>query len=142
MPRLRIAAIVLLCFVAAACGGASAQQVPTGTFRTTVSDSALAAAGVSDIPENHGTYTLTLLPKGRWKLHQVAPNVLQAPDHSGTYVVTKNAVRFEDPVFAVGFTARVSLQGGRLRFTVLRADLPELRVVFGGRPWREMAIPQ
>ena len=122
----------------AASAGAAVSKVPTGVFRTTITDADLRAGGVSDLGENHGTYTMKLLPKGRWTLHQVAPNPLQAPDHAGTYTVARNAVRFVDKGFDVGFTARLTLDGRHLRFKILRADIPELRVIWGAHAWTKV----
>jgi len=113
-------------------------KVPIGVFKTTITDADLRAGGVTDISENHGTYTLKLLPKGRWTFHQVARNSLQNPDHAGTYSTGKNGVTFTDTGFDVAFTARLSFDGKRLRFRILRADLPELRVIFGAHPWAKV----
>ena len=124
--------------VAASAAGAAAPKVPIGVFRTTISDADLVRAGVSDISENHGTYTMKLLPKGRWTLHQVAPNTLQAPNHAGTYAVKNNAIRFTDTGFAVSFTARLSFDGKHLRFKILSADIPELRVIWGAHFWTKV----
>jgi hypothetical protein len=130
--------LAALALALAASAGAAAPKVPTGVFRTKITDADLKAGGVSDLAENHGTYTIKLLPKGRWTLHQTAPNPLQAPDHTGTYTVTKHGVRFTDTGFDVSFTARLSLQGRRLRFTILKADIPELRVIWGAHPWTKV----
>ena len=125
--------IVALAVVASA--GASPPNVPIGVFKTTITDTDLRAGGVTDISENHGTYTLKLLRKGRWTLHQVARNSLQSPDHAGTYTVGKTGVTFTDTGFGVAFTARLSFDGKHLRFRILKADIPELRVIFGAHPW-------
>jgi len=130
-----IAFVALAVFASAV---SAAPKVPTGVFRTTITDADLKAGGVSDLAENHGTYTLKLLPKGRWTLHQVAPNPLSAPNHAGTYAVKKNGVRFDDPGFAVGFVARLSFDGRHLRFKIVSADIPELRVIFGAHPWTKV----
>ena len=123
---------------AASAAGATAPKVPLGTFRTTITDVDLKAGGVSDIAENHGTYTMRLLPEGHWKLHQVAPNPLHDADHVGTYTVRKNAVRFTDTGFDVSFTARLAFDGRHLRFKILSADIPELRVIWGAHPWTKV----
>ena len=117
---------------------AAATTVPIGVFRTKITNADLKRAGVSDVAENHGTYTLKLLPKGRWTFHQVAPNPLSEPDHTGTYVPTKQGIRFTDSGFAVAFTARLSFTGSQLRFKILSADIPELRVIFGAHPWKKI----
>jgi hypothetical protein len=134
----RAAAIVFAVLAVAASAGAAVPKVPTGVFRTKITDADLRAAGVSDLRENHGTYTMKLLPKGRWTLHQVAPNALDAPNHSGTYRATKSAVRFVDTGFDVSFTARLTLDGRHLRFKILRADIPELRVIWGAHTWTKV----
>jgi len=129
---------VLAVLAVAASAGAAVSTVPTGVFRTKITDADLRAGGVSDLTENHGTYTMKLLPKGRWTLHQVAPNHLQAPDHVGTYTATKNGVRFVDTGFDVSFTARLTLAGKHLRFKIVKADIPELRVIWGAHPWTKV----
>jgi hypothetical protein len=133
---LAIAFVTLAVAVSAA--AATAPKVPLGTFKTTITDADLRAGGVSDIAENHGTYTMRLLPKGRWTLHQVAPNALQNSAHAGTYTVRRNAIRFTDTGFDVGFTARLSFEGKRLRFKILSADIPELRVIWGAHSWTKV----
>ncbi len=130
-----IALVALAVFVSA---GLAAQKVPSGVFRTTITDADLKAGGVSDLAENHGTYTLKLLPKRRWTIHQTAPNALQNPDHTGTYAVTKDGIHFEDTGFGVGFTARLSFDGKHLKFKIAKADIPELRVIFGAHPWTKV----
>jgi hypothetical protein len=134
----RAAVIALAALAAFAPAVSAAPKVPTGVFRTTITDADLTAAGVSDLAENHGTYMLKLLPKGRWTLHQVASNPLSAPNHAGTYALKKNGVRFEDPRFSVGFVARVTFDGRHLRFKIVSADIPELRVIFGAHPWTKV----
>jgi hypothetical protein len=122
----------------ASAGGAASPKVPTGVFRTTITDADLSAGGVSDLFENHGTYTLRLLPNGRWRFHQVASPPPGSPNHAGRYGARGNAVRFTDPASHVGFTARVSFDGRHLRFKILRADIRELRVIFGAHPWTKL----
>ena len=129
-------ALVALAVVASA--GAAPPKVPLGVFRTTITDADLRAGGVTDLSENHGTYTLKLLGKGRWTFHQVARNYLQEPDHTGTYAVRATGTTFTDTGFGVAFTARLSYDGKHLRFKILKADIPELRVIFGAHPWTKV----
>jgi len=135
----RTAAIVIVALAVVASAGAVPPKVPIGVFKTTITDADLKAGGVTDISENHGTYTLKLLRKGRWTMHQVARNSLQEPDHAGTYVARKTGVTFTDTGFDVAFTARLSFDGKHLRFSILKADIPELRVIFGANRWTKVS---
>jgi hypothetical protein len=120
---------------------AIALAVPTGTFTTSISNADLAAGHVtgSAVAASRGTYTLKLAAGGSWSLKNTAPGHLINPPHSGTYRVSGGSVMFTDLFTGGTFTARLVLRSGVLRFTILRASRPELRVIFGAHPWRKVS---
>ena len=114
--------------------------VPTGTFTTSISNADLAAGHVtgSAVAASRGTYTLQLQTGGRWTMKNTAPGHLINPPQGGTYRVTGSSVAFTNVFTGGTFTARLALRAGALRFTILKASRPELRVVFGAHPWRKI----
>ncbi len=114
--------------------------VPTGTFTTSISNGDLAAGHVtgSAAVAARGTYTLQLSKGGRWTMKNTAPGHLINPTQGGTYRVTGSSVAFTNLFNGGTFTARLALGGAGLRFTILKASRPELRVVFGAHPWRKL----
>ena len=112
--------------------------VPTGTFTTTISNADLAAGHVvgSAVAGSRGTYSLKLAAGGSWSMKNTAAGHLINPPHLGTYRVSGSSVAFTDLLTGGTFTARLTLRAGVLRFTILRASRPELRVIFGAHPWR------
>ena len=112
--------------------------VPTGTFRTTITDADLIAGHAGNLAGNRGTYALTIQAGGRWTMKNTAAGHLINPTQGGTYRVTGSAVAFTNLFTGGTFTARLTLRAGVLRFTILKASRPELRVVFGAHPWRKI----
>ncbi len=114
--------------------------VPTGTFTTSISNGDLAAGHVtgSAAVAARGTYTLQLSKGGRWTMKNTAPGHLINPTQGGTYRVTGSSLAFTNVFNGGTFTARLTLGAAGLRFTILKASRPELRVVFGAHPWRKL----
>jgi hypothetical protein len=114
--------------------------VPTGTFTTSISNADLAAGHVtgSAVAANRGTYTLKIQAGGRWTMKNTAPGHLINPTQGGTYHATGTSVAFTNIFTGGTLTARLALRAGTLRFTILKASRPELRVVFGAHPWRKV----
>jgi hypothetical protein len=73
-----------------------AGNLPNGVYRSEIVDADLDAVNVpeSDWPEAHGTYTWTL-QDGSWNFTQTAPNPLQYPTASGTYLVDGDHITFQ-----------------------------------------------
>jgi hypothetical protein len=113
--------------------------VPTGTFTTSISNADLAAGHVtgSAATASRGTYTLKIQSGGRWTMKNTAPGHLINPPQGGMYRVTGTSVAFTNLFTGGTFTARLALRAGTLRFTILKASRPELRVIFGAHPWRK-----
>jgi hypothetical protein len=112
--------------------------VPTGTFRTTITDADLIAGHAGNLAGNRGTYTLNIQAGGRWTMKNTAAGHLINPTQGGTYRVSGTSVAFVNLFSGGTFTARLAYRAGVLRFTILRASRPELRVVFGAHPWRRV----
>ena len=114
--------------------------VPTGTFTTSISNADLTAGKVSGsgLAANRGTYRLRIDAGGQWTMKNTAAGHLINPTQSGTYRATASAVAFTNLLTGGTFTARLTLRAGSLRFTILKASRPELRVVFGAHPWRKI----
>ncbi len=112
--------------------------VPTGTFTTTISDADLIAGHAGNLAGNRGTYTLKIQTGGRWTMKNTAAGHLINPTQGGTYRTTGSSVAFTNLFTGGTFTARLAYRSGVLRFTILRASRPELRVVFGAHPWRRV----
>jgi hypothetical protein len=119
---------------------AAAMAIPTGTFTTTISNGDLAAGHVvgSAVAASRGTYSLNLEPGGRWTMKNSAAGHLINPTQGGTYRASGTAYAFTNLFTGGTFTARVAYRAGVLRFTIVRASRPELRVIFGAHPWRRI----
>jgi hypothetical protein len=119
---------------------ATTMAVPTGTFTTTISNGDLAAGHVagSAVVASRGTYTLKLETGGRWTSKNTAAGHLINPMHVGTYRASGTAFAFTDLFTGGTFTARLAYRAGVLRFTIVKASRPELRVIFGAHPWRRV----
>jgi hypothetical protein len=113
--------------------------VPTGTFRTTITDADLIAGHAGNLAGNRGTYTLKIMAGNSWTMKNTAAGHLINPTQGGTYRAGATSVFFTNQFTGGTFTARLSYRSGLLRFTILRASRPELRVVFGAHPWRRVA---
>jgi hypothetical protein len=112
--------------------------VPIGTFTTTITNADLIAGHVGNLAGNRGTYTLKIQAGNSWSMKNTAAGHLINPTQGGTYRVGANSVFFTNLFTGGTFTARLSYRSRLLRFTILRASRPELRVVFGAHPWRKV----
>ena len=112
--------------------------VPIGTFTTTITNADLIAGHAGNLAGNRGTYTLNIQTGGRWTMKNTAAGHLINPTQGGTYRVSGTSVSFVNLFTGGTFTARLAYRSGVLRFTILRASRPELRVVFGAHPWRRV----
>jgi hypothetical protein len=117
---------------------AATLAVPTGTFTTTISNADLAAGHVSGsaVAASRGTYTLKLEAGGRWTMKNTAAGHLINPMQGGTYRASGTAFAFTNLFTGGTFTARLGYRAGVLRFTIVKASRPELRVIFGAHPGR------
>jgi hypothetical protein len=112
--------------------------VPIGTFTTTITNADLIAGHAGNLAGNRGTYTLKIQAGNSWSMKNTAAGHLINPTQGGTYRVGANSVFFTNLFTGGTFTARLSYRSPLLRFTILRASRPELRVVFGAHPWRKV----
>jgi hypothetical protein len=121
-------------------GAAAALAIPTGTFTTTIGNADLAAGHVtgSMVVASRGVYTLKIERGGRWTTKNTAPGHLINPMQGGTYRASGTAYAFTNLFTGGTFTARLAYRTGVLRFTILKASRPELRVIFGAHPWRRV----
>jgi len=127
---------------AAAAGPAGDPTVIDGTYRVVITDADLERNDVARahaILENHGIQTWTLR-RGRWHLHQVAPNHLFHPDVAGTYAVKGDRVHF---TFAgtgapLPATFRWRLVGRELRFTAVGQVNSVVNAFFTAHPWKKL----
>ena len=138
-------AILLVLLTAAAASAQTAAKFPNGVFRTTITDADLRKGhATNDIPENHGTFTLTITANGHWVLSQKAPNPLSNPLEKGVYFVKGSTVDFktkQPPEYSgVGDYVSWRFDGAYLHLKLTRSDdpAPESYVIYGAHPWRKI----
>jgi TRAP-type C4-dicarboxylate transport system substrate-binding protein len=94
-------------------------SVINGSYRFEVTDSDLAAHGVTDmgnVMENHGVYTWTL-QDGAWRWEAKAPNVQHNPVGVGTYTISGDRITFSYPQYGETLTYGFALTDKGLRLT-------------------------
>jgi hypothetical protein len=138
-----IALLAILLALSASGSAATAPTIPNGVYRTTITDADLRAGhATSDIAENHGTFTLTIAD-GQWSLTQTATNPLHNASANGAFTLHGSTFVFEQGTPAelagVTFALKVKLLRSALKFMVVRAPAPEIRVLFGAHPWQRIA---
>jgi|SRR5581483_3101628 len=137
-------ALLAAAVVAAPAGARNATAFPHGVFRTTITDADLLAGhvGVNDIPENHGTFTLTIGAHGHWRLVQRAPNPLHDPVFAGAYTVRGSTVDFRTATptrFAGDDLVVWGFDGKYLRLRLKSySPYPETYVLYHAHPWRKV----
>jgi hypothetical protein len=142
--RLAIVLAIVLALAAAAPSAASRSRFPVGSFRTTITDADLRAGhATNDIPENHGTFTLTIHRNGHWRLVQKAPNPVLDPVFTGTYSVRGRLVDFKTVTpaqFGGDDIVAWRLVGSILHLKLRsKSPYPESYVLYDAHPWRKVA---
>jgi hypothetical protein len=144
VTSLRTAGLVVLLLALFAPSGraAATPTIPSGVYRTTITDADLRAGhATGDIAQNHGTFTLTI-HGSRWSLAQTAPNAIRQPNATGGFSRHGSTFVFEQgtPAELAGltFALEVTRLSSGLEFLVVRAPVPEIRVIFGAHVWRRI----
>jgi hypothetical protein len=121
---------------------AAAFAFPTGTYQSSISATDLTKghAGVNQAGYE-GTWSLQIQAGRHWTLKNRGPggHLFRAPPRGGGYTLSGSTAVFADSLSGGSLTARVSYSSGSLKFTVVRSNRPELRVIFGAHPWRKTA---
>jgi hypothetical protein len=132
-----VAAVLLL----SACGSCPEpeQQLPDGTYATTVAVEDMTNIGMhpDDVCENAGTFTLTVTGR-KWSIFQTAAPgcIVKNPSWSGTWKFCSDEATFTDDIQnGSSYTYKWAFDGAELRFTRVNDFSPSRIVWMTTYPW-------